>query len=271
MENLQGRTAIVTGAASGIGKATATALAAAGTRVVIADIDEEGARAVAEELGYNDRAIAVQCDVSGAGAFDRVRDAALEQFGRVDIVMNNAGRLTSGRPDELSVEEWQRVIDVNLVSVVRSNAVFLPLLLEQGEGHIVNTASFAGLYTYAFDRLPYAASKAALIQLSEGLAIYLRPKGIGVTCLCPGPVRTNIMSSVKVFSEGLDIRGPGAQFELLEPAAVGDMVVEAIRRNRFMLPTHPAVRDLLVERAMDWDRFLQKQIDSPHIIVPAPQ
>ncbi len=90
--------------------------------------------------------------------------------------MNNVGALTRGLPDHIPVHEWHRIFDINLFSVVRSNDVFLPLLVEQGSGHIVNTASFAGLYTYAYDRLPYAAAKAAVVQLSEGLALYLRPK-----------------------------------------------------------------------------------------------
>jgi NAD(P)-dependent dehydrogenase (short-subunit alcohol dehydrogenase family) len=165
------------------------------------------------------------------------------------------------------LSEWERVLSVNLLSVVRSNQVFLPLLLKQRSGHIVNTASFAGLFTYSYDRLPYAASKAAIVQITEGLALYLRPLGIGVTCLCPGPVRTNIMRSTKAWSAGLDIRGPGPEFELLEPSEVGDMVVDAIRRNVFLLPTHHAVIDKLVERATDWDGFLDRQIQNPHIIV----
>jgi short-subunit dehydrogenase len=104
--------------------------------------------------------------------------------------------------------------------VVRSNAVFLPIFLQAGAGHIVNTASFAGLYTYAFDRLPYAASKAAIFQMSEGLALYLRPKNIGVTVLCPGPVRTNIMRTAKVYTKGIKIRGPGVEFGLMTPEQV---------------------------------------------------
>jgi NAD(P)-dependent dehydrogenase (short-subunit alcohol dehydrogenase family) len=267
MKNLENKVALVTGGASGIGEATAQALAGVGCRVIIADINEEGGRRVAASIG-DDRAFAIHCDVGAPDAFDAAKEATLEKFGRIDIVMNNAGILTSGRPEDLPVEEWQRVLDVNLMSVVRSNAVFLPIFLEQGSGHIVNTASFSGLYTYAYDRLPYAAAKAALIQLSEGLALYLRPQGIGVTCLCPGPVKTNIMSSTRTFSEGLDIRGPGAQFSLLEAEEVGRMVVDAIRNDTFMLPTDHQVRELLVERASDWDGFLQRQIDSPHIIVP---
>jgi NAD(P)-dependent dehydrogenase (short-subunit alcohol dehydrogenase family) len=268
MDKLEGRVAVITGGASGIGRGAAIALANAGVRVVIADINTDSAQAVVREIGA-DSAIAVACDVSESAGFERARDAALATFSRVDIVMNNAGILTSGLPDELPLEEWQRVLDVNLLSVVRSNAVFLPVLMSQGAGHIINTSSFSGLYTYAFDRLPYAAAKAGLIQYTEGLALYLKPKGIGVTCLCPGPVRTNIMSSLaNPFSSELEIRGPGSRFELIEAEAVGEMVVNAIINDTFMLLTHPQVTELLVERASHWDAFLQRQIDHPHIIIP---
>ena len=132
-------------------------------------------------------------------------------------MVNNVGVLTNGLPEDIPVTEWQRILDINLMSVVRSNAAFLPLLLDQGSGHLVNTASFAGLFTYSYDRLPYAATKAAIVQISEGLAIYLRPKNIGVTLLCPGPVLTNIAAAVPTFGAGAPLRTPGEQFELLRP------------------------------------------------------
>ena len=90
-------------------------------------------------------------------------------------------------------EAWIRTIDINLLSIARSNRVFLPLLIEQGRGHVINTASASGLLGYGFDRLPYVATKHAIVGLSEALAIYLGPKGIGVTCLCPSGVITNIL------------------------------------------------------------------------------
>jgi NAD(P)-dependent dehydrogenase (short-subunit alcohol dehydrogenase family) len=267
-EDLKGRTAIVTGGAGGIGRGTVLALAALGVNVVIADLDvaggEETARA-AEALGAG--ALNMKFDAA-YGSYDALRDQCLERFGRIDIVMNNVGVLTNGLPENIPIEEWQRIIDTNLLSVVRSNHTFLPLMIAQRSGHIVNTASFAGLFTYAFDRTPYAACKAAVIQLSEGLAIYLRPMGIGVTVLCPGPVKTNIAASVRSFGPRADLRTPGPQFSLLEPEAVGEMVVDAILHNKFMVPTHENVREILVSRAENWDAYLQRQIDEPHIYIP---
>lgn len=267
MSAIEGRTAIVTGAASGIGRGAALALARAGARVVVTDLDPDGAEAVAGAIRETGgEAVATGCDVGRDGQFEIVRDLALARFGRVDIVMNNAGVILSGLPEDIPFSEWERVLNVNLLSVVRSNAVFLPLLLAQGSGHLVNTASFAGLYSYAFDRLPYAASKAAIFQLSEGLALYLRPRGIGVTALCPGPVMTNIMRSTRVWTDGIELRGPGPEFGLMTPDQVGLLVVDAIRRNLFFLPTDPQVRERLVRRAQDMDANLDDQIAHPHRI-----
>ncbi|MCX2730148.1 SDR family NAD(P)-dependent oxidoreductase [Saccharopolyspora sp. NFXS83] len=261
METLQDKVAVITGAASGIGRAAAWSLVRRGARVVIADIDADGAERVAGEIAAaGGSALAVPCDVAAEGAFEELRRSALDGFGRVDVVMNNAGVLTRGLPEHIPVAEWQRVLDINLMSVVRSNSAFLPLLVEQGSGHLVNTASFAGLFTYSYDRLPYAASKAALIQLSEGLALYLRPQGIGVTVLCPGPVVTGIAGSIRSFGPETTTCGPGPEFEALQPEQVGEQVAEAILANRFMLQTDDNVRPHLRSRAADWDAYLEDRI-----------
>jgi NAD(P)-dependent dehydrogenase (short-subunit alcohol dehydrogenase family) len=261
MDTLRDKVAVITGAASGIGRAIAGSLADRGTHIVAVDVNDDAVQALAGDL--SDRgaaALPVPADVADPDAFDGVRDAALRRFGRVDIVVNNVGVLTNGLPEDIPVTEWQRVLDINLMSVVRSNAAFLPLLLAQGSGHLVNTASFAGLFTYSYDRLPYAATKAAVVQISEGLAIYLRPKNIGVTLLCPGPVLTNIAAAVPTFGAGAPLRTPGEQFELLEPAPVGELVADAILRNRFFAPTHACVVDELRRRVEDWDSYIDYQI-----------
>ena len=261
MRTLEDKIAVVTGAASGIGSAIAHSLAGRGTHVVAVDINTAGITTLATDLAARG-AVAVACtaDVSEPDAFDDVRNTALQRFGRVDVVVNNVGVLTNGLPQDIPVAEWQRILNINLMSVVRSNTVFLPLLLEQGSGHVVNTASFAGLFTYSYDRLPYAATKAAIVQISEGLALYLRPRNIGVTLLCPGPVLTNIASSVPKFGAGAAIRTPGDQFELLDPAPIGELVAEAILHNRFFVPTHPQVVDELRRRVDNWDAYLDYQI-----------
>ena len=259
MRELRGKVAIITGAASGIGLACARALSQRGANVMAVDLNAT-AELAADIASHGTAAAAHATDVSLPDAFVAVRDSALEQFGRVDIVMNNVGVLTNGLPEDIPITEWQRIIDTSLMSVVRSNDVFLPLLLRQGEGHIVNTSSFAGLFTYSYDRMPYAASKAAIVQVTEALAIYLRPKNIGVTLLCPGPVLTNIANNLPRFGQGAPMRLPGDDFELLDPAKVGELVAEAILTNRFFLPTHAGVLELLRRRAEDWDGFIDYQI-----------
>src|SRR5271166_4237815 len=261
MDTLHEKVAVITGAGSGIGRATACALADRGAHIVAVDLDDDGVEALAGDLsGKGVTVLAQRADVADPQAFEGIRSAALQRFGRVDIVVNNVGVLTNGLPEDIPVSEWQRILDINLMSVVRSNAAFLPLLLEQGSGHLVNTASFAGLFTYSYDRLPYAATKAAIVQISEGLAIYLRPKNIGVTLLCPGPVLTNIAAAVPTFGAGAPLRIPGEQFELLQPEPVGELVADAILRNRFFVPTHPQVVEEMRRRITDWDAYIDYQI-----------
>jgi NAD(P)-dependent dehydrogenase (short-subunit alcohol dehydrogenase family) len=261
MDTLRDKVAVITGAGSGIGRAIACALADKGAHVAAVDIDDDRLAALDGELSASGATVLTQrANVSDPEAFEGIRDATLTRLGRVDIVVNNVGVLTNGLPQDIPVSEWQRILDINLMSVVRSNAAFVPLLLDQGSGHLVNTASFAGLFTYSYDRLPYAAAKAAIVQISEGLAIYLRPRNIGVSLLCPGPVLTNIASAVPTFGAGAPLRIPGEQFELLDPAPVGELVADAILRNRFFVPTHPHVVDELRRRVEDWDAYIDYQI-----------
>lgn len=259
MDDLRGRVAVITGGGSGIGRATALAFAREGAVPVIADVDAERAHAVEEEaLALGAQAVGVRCDVTSEPDLAAVRDDALERFGRVDIVMNNVSVIPIGRPESLPMEAWQRAIDVNLLSIVRSLHVFLPRFLERGSGHVVNTASTAGLFAYAFERLPYTATKAGVVAVSEALALYLRPKGVGVTCLCPGPVSTNIVEQIQ-FHDEVPINSP-LDLEVLDAAVVGDMVVDAVRHDRFLVLTHEVVHDVLVRRAQDPEGFLAEQI-----------
>lgn len=265
MDTLRDKVAIITGGGSGIGRATALSLARRGASIVIADIHADRAEAAAAEIrSGGGQSVCHLCDVADDGAFEALKTVTLDRFGRVDVVMNNVGVLTRGLPEHLPLTEWQRIIDINLMSYVRSTITFLPLLLSQGSGHIVNTASFAGLFTYSYDRLPYAVSKAGVIQLSEGLRLYLTSRGIGVTVLCPGPVITNIIDSLPPpFGPEPEMRGPGEQFALLSADEVGEQVADAILADTFMVYTHPQVRDVLVDRASNWNAFIDDRTRAP--------
>jgi NAD(P)-dependent dehydrogenase (short-subunit alcohol dehydrogenase family) len=247
---------VITGGGSGIGRATAHALARRGARVVVTDIDADRAESVAVEIGA--QAAAARCDVTSLGDLEAARDLAVDRFGRVDVVMNNVGILAVGAVEEIPFEAWQRVVDVNLLSVVRSNLVFLPVLLAQGSGHIVNTASTAGLLPYGYDRLPYTATKHAVVGLSEGLAISLRPRGIGVTCLCPAGVATNIIEQVSFFGTPTPPRGPS--LPVVDADMVGELVADAVTTNRFLVLTAPEAAHELRAHAADVDGYLDRII-----------
>jgi NAD(P)-dependent dehydrogenase (short-subunit alcohol dehydrogenase family) len=257
--DLDSAVAVITGAGSGIGRATAQSLARRGSRIVVTDVDEPRAVAVAEEVAAGGgEATALRCDVTQLSDIEAVRDAALDRFGRVDVVMNNVGVMALGPVELIPLEEWQRVIDVNLLGIVRSNLVFLPLLLHQGRGHVVNTASLAGLLPYGHDRLPYTTTKHAVVGLSESLALYLRPKGIGVTCLCPAGVVTNIVEQIRVFGPPTPPRSPN--LPVVDPEVVGELVADTIAEGRFLALTTPEVGDELLAHARDLDAYLEAQV-----------
>jgi NAD(P)-dependent dehydrogenase (short-subunit alcohol dehydrogenase family) len=145
------------------------------------------------------------------------------------------------------------------MTIARSNRVFLPLLIEQGSGHVVNTASASGLLAYGFDRLPYVASKHAVVGISEALALYLTPQGIGVTCLCPSGVITNIVEQISFYGQtSASPRAP--EHPLVEPGEVGEAVVRAVTGGEFLVLTVPEIVDELVSRATDIESYLQNLI-----------
>lgn len=268
MRELNGRVAVITGAGSGIGRATAIALARRGVKLVLAGLTLSKLEELADEVrAAGSESAVLACDVANPDTFEVLKRMADTRFGGADLVMNNAGAVSCGFPQEIPLAEWERVFDINFMAVVRCTQAFLPHFLARGDGHFINTASVDGLFGFGYDRLPYAASKAALVQYCEGLALYLRPQSIGVTCLCPGPVATNIATAMKFFSRDIDIHGPGAQFKMLDAASVGELVVSAIETNTFLLTTHPEeVHDVLVRRASNPDAFIDQQIASPQIL-----
>jgi NAD(P)-dependent dehydrogenase (short-subunit alcohol dehydrogenase family) len=191
--------------------------------------------------------------------------AAIEEaerfLGSIDIHMNNAGILHSGNPEDFPPSEWERMFNVNLFGAVRANAVVMPKMIARGSGYIVNTASFAGLYPYATNRLPYAASKAALISMSENLAIYLIPLGIRVSCLCPGPTMTTLATGMKTMSENVIMRGPGSDLAVMSQEEVAGILADAMEAEKILIATHEQGWDLIRRLAASPDDFVHSKID----------
>ena len=265
MEHLQGKVAVITGGASGIGKAVAAKAAAEGMKVVIGDI-EEGALKEAERDLAADGAdvLAVVTDVSDAASVRALRDRALDRFGAVHLVHNNAGVGTGGPVWEVPEADWRWILGVNLWGVVHGIATFMPLLIEQGEGHVVNTASIAGLTTAPFLG-PYNATKQAVVAISETLYKDLQIAGIagiGVSVLCPGFVQTRIAESDRNrpgWAPDRDVEGAPEMRAAIQAmvdggiptAAVADRVLDAVRTDTFYILTHPELNEAVRTRFDD--------------------
>ncbi len=245
--SFRGRAAVVTGGASGLGRGIAEQLLAEGMRVAIADIEAGALQRTAAEIG----AVAIATDVSDLASVRALAAEARRRFGTVHLLCNNAGVGPIGRIADLTVEDWRWMIGVNLWGVIHGVQAFLPMLRANDDGaHIVNTASVGGFVT-----MPglgaYAVTKFGVVAFTETLAQELAVEGskVGVTALCPGPVRTNIKTSSRNRPPGL---GPGALRDVdlektefgasarwIEPREVGRIVVAAIRRGDLYAFTHP--------------------------------
>jgi NAD(P)-dependent dehydrogenase (short-subunit alcohol dehydrogenase family) len=260
MTEIAGKVAVVTGGASGIGRGIAEQLIAEGAKVVIADIDGDLLSRVAKEIGAH----GIRTDVTSAESVQALADAAVSQFGRVDIIVNNAGVGPVSRIEDLSLEDWKWIIDVNLYGVIHGVHSFLPLLIGNAEGgHIVNTASMA-IFSPMAGLGSYTASKFAVQGLSESLALEMKSDhpNIHVTILPPGPVRTNISQSMKhrpsdqkgsLADVQLQDDPVAAQLRWVEPIIAGKIVTRAIRNNDLYALTHP-----------EWWPMVSSRVDAIH-------
>jgi len=247
LDSFQGKAAIITGAASGIGLALAKALAERGADLALADIDADGldaARAMLASTGRRicTRVLDVSCD-------EQVRDAAAEfeaALGKVHLVFNNAGIDMSGELASLSEQDWQRAFGINVFGVIHGIRHFLPLLHRHGEpAHIVNTASGAGLWVNNdFPMGAYAATKYSVVALSEALEQELSGTGVGVSVLCPGPVKTPIAERSSHASD----RFKTTVAEGAPPELVASLTLEAIRAREFYIFTPTRMRPRLEKR-----------------------
>jgi NAD(P)-dependent dehydrogenase (short-subunit alcohol dehydrogenase family) len=259
MDDFRGKVAVVTGGASGIGRALATRFAAEGMHVVIADVEQDALTATAAELGV----VGIRTDVTDADSVAELAQATIERFGAVHVLCNNAGVGGGGQIRDLTLKDWKWVVDVCLWGVIHGIHSFLPHLLGNVDGgHIVNTASVAGLVAGPGIG-PYNAAKYGVVAISETLAAELAADGstVGVSVLCPGLVRTNIFTSqrnrpAELRNEQRKTAARAANQEItdalkaqgIDPAIVAGRVFDAIRTDRFWIITHPEYLPVVAER-----------------------
>jgi NAD(P)-dependent dehydrogenase (short-subunit alcohol dehydrogenase family) len=269
VESFQGKVAVVTGAASGIGRALTERFAAEGMKVVLADIEADAlAQAERDLRAQGTEVLAVRTDVSRAGDVEALAEQTLAAFGAVHVVCNNAG-VSAGKPAwELTIADWEWVLGVNLWGVIHGVRTFVPIMLRQGtEGHVVNTASLAGLLPLPFSA-PYTVSKFGVVAFSDSLSqeLAFAKARVKVSVLCPGWVRTNILTAARnrpgrfendaaidAAADSLELQAWGDQARAaidngMPPAEVAAHVLQAIREERLYILPHTDFDDYIRAR-----------------------
>ena len=258
MDDFEGRTAVVTGGGSGIGKAMALALAHEGMHLAISDIDLAAAQSVAAEVqALGVQALAVKTDVADPGSLSDLANAVYDKFGNAHIICNNAGVVTFKLAQDMTDVDWDWVLDVDLYGVVYGVLEFLPRMLASGEpGHFVNTASIAGIIPAVTPGIiAYTAAKHGVVGLSEAMHLDLADTKIGVSVVCPGGVATRIADAERNRQARYGgpatlepVPGEGAPHGILQPEVLAQDVLSAIRDKRLYVLSHPDLQPPLETR-----------------------
>lgn len=240
MAYFKGKVAIVTGGASGIGRALCEELGARGATVIVADINAEGAQQVASAIATADgRARSVHLDVSQAEKVQKLVDETVSEDGRLDYMFNNAGIAIGGEVRDMNLEHWRRIMDVNLWGVIHGTTAAYRVMLGQGFGHIVNTASAAGLIPVPMETA-YAATKHAVVGLSTSLRGEAAGLGVKVSVVCPGFVRTGIYDAVTILNADRQKVLAGIPFRKMDAAKAARVILRGAHCNRAIItfPLH---------------------------------
>jgi len=262
---MPGKRIFITGGASGLGKAIALKYAGAGYRVCIGDVNQvRGAETAAELTASGCDAFFIRCDVTRLEDLLAVKDEIINRWQGVDLVVNNVGIAgTAGPIDQVGVDDWQQVLDINLLGVVRGCQVFTPLFKQQGSGFFVNIASAAGLIN-APQMSSYNVSKAGVIALSETLKHELAPFNIGICVACPAFFQTNLTESMKSTIDGLPARVDRLMaHSRINAADIAEDIYAAVQNNSFWVLSHKAERRLwLIKRFLPFvfDALMKKKI-----------
>ena len=261
MENLNGKIGVVTGAASGIGQSMAERFCKEGMSVVLADIEEESLHAAVDDIvADGGNAVGVVTDVSSKEAIKNLAEETIKHFGAVHVLHNNAGVVAAGLLDDLTTNDWEWTIGVNLWSVIHGIQTFLPLIKESGEGHIINTSSSEGLQASAGTGA-YNVTKFGIVAITETLSNELATfPDINASVLCPGPVQSRIIESErnrpeKLWNDGVPAAGlvdNDQSSDLLagamDPALVAELVIQSIQTNQFWVITHEETKEVVRQR-----------------------
>lgn len=260
MNQIKAKSVLITGGASGLGLAMSLRFASEGYRVCIADINQElGLKAVNELRQFSDDAFFQLCDVREPTQLKDAVQAVCHRFGRLDIMVNNAGTASGGPFDWLTVEDWRWIMDINFFGVLYGCQAAVPIMMQQGGGYIVNIGSMAGLLN-----LPgmsnYNVSKAAVISLSETLAGELQPHGIGISCVCPSFFATNLAETMRSPDQNM----PGILQSLMDNGElsakdIADQVFQAVQNQQFLITPHTKARQHWDAKRQDLDKYLRAQ------------
>ncbi len=247
--HIKDKVVVVTGGASGIGKALCERFAREGARaVIVSDVNQAGVDKTVADIGAQTEALGIVADVGKEADIQNLVDESLAKFGQIDLFCSNAGIFTAG-DENVSVDAWQSIWDINVMSHIFAARAVLPSMLERGEGYLLNTSSAAGLLSQV-GSAPYSVTKHAAIGFAEWLSITYGKRGIKVSVLCPQAVRTNMTA-------GGDGRGGVAGLDgMLEPEQLADTVMETLQEENFLCLPHPEVLTYMRRKTDDYDRWL---------------